>query len=87
MLAHELRMGFTRARYPQNVDVRIRRKSGELGILSINFNSVLREEGVVLCTFRDVTAERAVEHELQADEGLPAARSSTPPSTRSSAPT
>ena len=30
----------------------------------MNFNSVLREEGVVLCTFRDVTAERAVEHEL-----------------------
>jgi PAS domain S-box-containing protein len=25
---------------------------------------VLREEGVILCTFRDVTAERAVEHEL-----------------------
>jgi PAS domain S-box-containing protein len=66
MLAHELRMGFKEHRYPQNVDVRIRRKNGELGILSINFNSVLREEGVVLCTFRDVTAERAVEHELQA---------------------
>jgi PAS domain S-box-containing protein len=65
-LAHELRMGFKEGRYPQNVDVRIRRKNGELGVLSINFNSVLREEGVVLCTFRDVTAERAVEHELQA---------------------
>jgi PAS domain S-box-containing protein len=63
-LAHELRMGFKEGRYPQNVDVRIRRKNGELAILSINFNSVLREEGVVLCTFRDVTAERAVEHEL-----------------------
>ena len=66
MLAHELRMGFKEGRYPQNVDVRIRRKNGELGVLSINFNSVLREEGVVLCTFRDVTAERAVEHELHA---------------------
>ena len=39
-------------------------RTGEIAILSINFNSVLREEGVVLCTFRDVTAERAVEHEL-----------------------
>jgi PAS domain S-box-containing protein len=63
-LAHELRVGFTRGRYPQNVDVQIRRKSGEIAVLSMNFNSVLREEGVTLCTFRDVTAERAVEHEL-----------------------
>ncbi len=63
-LAHELRVGFARGRYPQNVDVQVRRKTGEVSILSMNFNSVLREEGVVLCTFRDVTAERAVEHEL-----------------------
>jgi PAS domain S-box-containing protein len=63
-LAHELRVGFTRGCYPQNVDVRVNRKNGEVAILSMNFNSVLREEGVVLCTFRDVTAERAVEHEL-----------------------
>jgi PAS domain S-box-containing protein len=64
-LAHDLRAGFAQGRYPQNVDVRIKRKSGEVGVLSMNFNSVLREEGVVLCTFRDVTAEREVEHELQ----------------------
>jgi PAS domain S-box-containing protein len=64
-LAHELRLGFAQGRYPQNVDVRIKRKGGAVSILSFNFNSVLREEGVVLCTFRDVTAERAVEHELQ----------------------
>jgi len=63
-LAHELRVGFTRGRFPLNVDVQVRRKTGEIAILSMNFNSVLREEGVVLCTFRDVTAERAVEHEL-----------------------
>ncbi|MGD0527267.1 MAG: PAS domain S-box protein [Polyangiaceae bacterium] len=63
-MATELRMGFKEGVYPQSVDVRIRRKNGELAILSINFNSVLREEGVVLCTFRDVTADRAVEHEL-----------------------
>jgi PAS domain S-box-containing protein len=63
-LAHELRLGFLQGRYPQNVDVHIRRRTGETAILSVNFNSVLREEGVVLCTFRDVTAERAVEHEL-----------------------
>jgi PAS domain S-box-containing protein len=63
-LAHELRLGFSQGRYPQNVDVRIKRKGGEVGVLSVNFNSVLREEGVILCTFRDVTAEREVEHEL-----------------------
>jgi PAS domain S-box-containing protein len=64
-LAHELRVGFAHGRYPQNVDVRIKRRGGELGVLSVNFNSVLREEGVVLCTFRDVTADREVAHELQ----------------------
>ncbi len=63
-LAHDLRVGFSKGVYPQNVDVRIKRKNGEIATLSINFNSVLREEGVTLCTFRDVTAEREVEHEL-----------------------
>src|SRR4029077_1211870 len=61
---HDLRLGFKEGRYPQNVDIRMNRKNGELAVLSFNFNSVLREEGVVLCTFRDVTADRAVEHEL-----------------------
>ena len=63
-LAHQLRVGFTEGRYPLNVDIRIRKKSGDIAILSVNFNSVMREEGVTLCTFRDVTAERAVEQEL-----------------------
>ena len=63
-MANELRIGFKEGVYPQSLDVRIRRKNGTLAILSINFNSVLREEGVVLCTFRDVTAEREVAHEL-----------------------
>jgi len=64
MLAHELRLGFAQGRYPQNLDVPIRKRGGDLAILSVNFNSVLREEGVVLCMFRDVTADRAVEQEL-----------------------
>jgi PAS domain S-box-containing protein len=62
--AHDLRVGFSEGRYPLNVDVRIKKKSGETAILSVNFNPVMREEGVVLCTFRDVTADRAVEQEL-----------------------
>jgi PAS domain S-box-containing protein len=64
-LAIELLGGFVRGQYPKNIDVRVRRKNGERGVLSVNFNSVLREEGVVLCSFRDVTADRAVEHELK----------------------
>ena len=63
-LAHDLRVGFGQGRYPQNVDIRVRRKNESLAVLNFNFNSVLREEGVVLCTFRDVTQERAVESEL-----------------------
>jgi PAS domain S-box-containing protein len=63
-LAHQLRVGFTEGRYPQNVDIRIKKKNGDIAILSVNFNSVMREEGVTLCTFREVTAERAVEQEL-----------------------
>jgi PAS domain S-box-containing protein len=60
----ELKEGFAQGHYPRGVDIRVNRKDGEPITLSINFNSVLREEGVVLCTFRDVTAERAVEAEL-----------------------
>ena len=60
----KLRDGFARGAYPQAVDLRVQRKDGALLTLSVNFNSVLREEGAVLCSFRDVTAERAVEGEL-----------------------
>lgn len=63
-LARELRAGFAKGRYPQNVDIRLRRTDGKPVTVSVNFNSVLREEGAVVCTFRDVTAERAVEAEL-----------------------
>jgi PAS domain S-box-containing protein len=60
----ELRAGFAHGKYPQGVDIRVRRKDGRLITLSINFNSVLREEDAILCSFRDVTTERAVEAEL-----------------------
>jgi PAS domain S-box-containing protein len=60
----DLRVGFTKGHFPQGVDIRVRRKDGALAILSVNFNSVLREEGVVLCSFRDVTVERSTEQEL-----------------------
>jgi PAS domain S-box-containing protein len=57
--------GFRESIYPQGVDVRIRTKHGEEIVLSVNFSSVLREEGAVLFTFRDVTAERETEIELK----------------------
>ncbi len=59
-----IRAGFASGVYPQNVDIVVRHKHGHFVTLSSNFNSVLREEGAVLCSFRDVTAERAVEAEL-----------------------
>jgi PAS domain S-box-containing protein len=62
--ARDLRLGFARGEYPQAVDLRVKRKDGQPITLSLNFNSVLREEGAVLCSFRDVTQERAVEAEL-----------------------
>jgi PAS domain S-box-containing protein len=59
-----LRDGFVVGRYPQGVDLSIRKKDGVHITLSINFSSVLREEDAVLCTFRDVTTERTVAAEL-----------------------
>ncbi len=61
---HHLRAGFARGAYPQAIDLRIRRRDGVIVTLSVNFNSVLREEGATLCSFRDVTEERAVAAEL-----------------------
>ena len=63
-LAHDLRAAFAQGHFPRGVDIRLKRKEGMAITLSINFSSVLREEGVVLCNFRDVTAERTVEAEL-----------------------
>jgi PAS domain S-box-containing protein len=60
-----LRAGFARGSYPQAIDLRIRRGDGVILTLSVNFNSVLREEGAILCSFRDVTEERAVAAELK----------------------
>jgi PAS domain S-box-containing protein len=57
--------GFRESVYPQGVDVRVRRKQGDELVLSVNFSSVLREEGAVLFTFRDVTADRKTEIELK----------------------
>jgi PAS domain S-box-containing protein len=59
-----LRDSFVQGKYPQGVDLRVRKKDGAVITLSINFSSVLREEGAILCSFRDVTRERTVAAEL-----------------------
>jgi PAS domain S-box-containing protein len=63
-LGRSLRDGFGQGVYPQGVDLHVKTKNGNKLTLSINFSSVLREEGAVLCTFRDVTTERTVAAEL-----------------------
>ncbi|HEX4513830.1 MAG TPA: response regulator, partial [Polyangiaceae bacterium] len=60
----ELREGFGKGQFPTGVDVNVKRKDGTPIVLSLAFNPVLREEGVVLCNFRDVTHDRAVASEL-----------------------
>lgn len=63
-LAEHLREGFLRGSYPKDVDIRITTRHGKRLVLNVNFASVLREEGAVLCSFRDVTRQREVEQEL-----------------------
>ena len=60
---HEIRAGFARGVFPNMVDLTIAR-GVERCVLSVSFGSVLREEGVILVSFRDVTADRATEIEL-----------------------
>jgi len=62
--AQRIRDGLSRREFPRNVDLRIRRKDGEVRIFSLTYSSVLHEEGAVLLTLRDVTAEREGVHEL-----------------------
>ena len=55
--AHELRVGFARGPLSRRASTSgCSARTASVIILSVNFNSVLREEGVVLCSFRDVTA-------------------------------
>lgn len=62
--ARALREAFLQGTFPTDFDVRIRTGDGRTVIVNINTASVLREEGAVLASFRDVTQQRAVEAEL-----------------------
>jgi PAS domain S-box-containing protein len=63
-LASDLRVGFLKGTFPKDIDVRLKTKNGRDLIVNVNTASVLREEGAVLASFRDVTQQRAVEAEL-----------------------
>jgi PAS domain S-box-containing protein len=71
----QIRSGFARGIFPHMVDLSISRDpvAGGAGgaragsdqrVLSVSFGSVLREDGVILVSFRDVTLDRATEAEL-----------------------
>jgi PAS domain S-box-containing protein len=62
--ARLLRDGFARGVFPQGVDLAITKGDGATAILSLNFNPLRREDGLVLCSFREVTEERATAQEL-----------------------
>lgn len=62
--ADALGKGFSRGVFPKGVDIPVVRQDGRTIIVNVNFSSVLREEGIVLCSFRDVTREREVAAEL-----------------------
>ncbi len=64
-LANDLRAGFTRGNYPKDIDIKITTRDKRVLIVNVSFASVLREDGAVLCSFRDVTRQREVEAELQ----------------------
>jgi PAS domain S-box-containing protein len=64
-LAHDLRQGFMQGNFPRDIDIKIKTKDGRHVICNVSFASVLREEGAVLCSFRDVTQQREIEAELQ----------------------
>ena len=63
-LAHDLRAAFLKGNFPKDIDVRLKTKGGRDVIVNVATASVLREEGAVLASFRDVTQQRAVEAEL-----------------------
>jgi PAS domain S-box-containing protein len=63
-LANELRAGFLEGRFPKDLDISINTQEKGSIIINVSFASVLREDGAVLCSFRDVTRQRRVEAEL-----------------------
>jgi len=63
-LARDLRAGFVKGEFPKDLDIKIRTREEKRIVVNVSFASVLREDGAVLCSFRDVTRQREVEAEL-----------------------
>jgi PAS domain S-box-containing protein len=63
-LANDLRASFSEGRYPKDIDIKISTRDRRIRILNVNFAGVMREDGAVLCSFRDVTTQRENEAEL-----------------------
>lgn len=63
-VAYDLRVAFLQGNFPKDVDIKIKTRGGKSIIVNVNTASVLREEGAVLASFRDVTSQREVEAEL-----------------------
>ncbi|MCC6525566.1 MAG: PAS domain S-box protein [Polyangiaceae bacterium] len=63
-----LRESFAHGVFPSNVDLAVRTGHAERRVLSVSFNSVLREDGVedsgIIVSLRDVTEDRATAREL-----------------------
>jgi PAS domain S-box-containing protein len=59
-----LREGFQNGEFPAGVDLGIVRADGAQRVVSIATSALLREDGAVLITLRDVTDERATASEL-----------------------
>jgi PAS domain S-box-containing protein len=60
----QLFAGFGEGNFPEAHDMTLRARDGRKVVVSVNLTSVAREEGAILCSFRDVTHERALEGEL-----------------------
>ncbi len=63
--ARYVRKQFLAGDFHGTIDVGIRCKDGAQIVASVNMSPVMRDQGAVLCTFRDVTQQRAVEAEFQ----------------------
>lgn len=64
VVARSVRRQFIGGEFHGVVDVHIRCKNGSTIVAAVNMSPVMRDEGAVLCTFRDVTEQRAVEAEF-----------------------
>ena len=60
----ELSDSFSQGAFPSNVDLSIQTPAGEARMVNVAFNSMIREEGNVIVSLRDVTSERALAREL-----------------------